>query len=263
MMGAPSSVQSAWLLQHGEGENAIVDTLHLGLWNAEPQAGWHVGFGHLWLQKEPLWADRITASIHLSRHRLEETFIGQIKGMGADTSVAFVDDLIRASAQATSASAELQTMRALATGPEGFVEWRTGLRGAFMISQSQTTVSDNFFSPAELPSWHVALTMGIGAGFKVYRGRMFRLTLDADVLQLAKASQVYSNRFVESRMRGLDWLQSGYRPWRLTLHHDLYRRKPELGCAAPTRSDESKTLFDPSMKGIGKAKHKGRKKKKS
>ena len=262
-MGSPSSVQSAWILQHGEGENTIIDTLHLGLWKAEPQAGWNVGFGHLWLQEEPLWADRITASIHLSRHRLEETFIGQIKGVGADTSVAFVDDLIRATAQATSASAELQTMRALATGPEGFVEWRTGLRGAFMISQSQTTVSDNFFTPAELPYWHVALTMGIGAGFKVYRGRMFRLTLDADVLQLAKASQVYSNRFVEARMRGLDWLQSGYRPWRLTLHHDLYRRKPAQGCAAPTRSDESKTLFDPSMKGIGKAKHKGRKKKKS
>ena len=124
----------------------------VGLWKAEPQAGWNVGFGHLWLQEEPLWADRITASIHLSRHRLEETFIGQIKGVGADTSVAFVDDLIRATAQATSASAELQTMRALATGPEGFVEWRTGLRGAFMISQSQTTVSDNFFTPAELPS---------------------------------------------------------------------------------------------------------------
>ena len=262
-MGSPSSVQSAWILQHGEGENTIIDTLHLGLWKAEPQAGWNVGFGHLWLQEEPLWADRITASIHLSRHRLEETFIGQIKGVGADTSVAFVDDLIRATAQATSASAELQTMRALATGPEGSSAGVKKLSDTVVCDWEIMNAPRNPVRHSTNPSWHVALTMGIGAGFKVYRGRMFRLTLDADVLQLAKASQVYSNRFVEARMRGLDWLQSGYRPWRLTLHHDLYRRKPAQGCAAPTRSDESKTLFDPSMKGIGKAKHKGRKKKKS
>ena len=37
---------------------------------------------------------------------------------------------------------------------------------------------------------------------------MFRLTLDADV-KLAKASQVYSNRFVESRMRGLTGCKAG------------------------------------------------------
>ena len=84
--------------------------------------------------------------------------------------------------------------------------------------------------------------------------------VDVDVLQIAQATQEMTLRVVNSDVRGLDWMQSGYRPWRATLNVDLYRRKPEEGCAAPTRSTASKTLFDPKMKGVGKAKNKGLKK---
>ena len=60
------------------------------------------------------------------------------------------------------------------------------------------------------------------------------------------------------RWVGLD--AKGYRPWRATLNVDLYRRKPEEGCAAPTHSTASKTLFDPKMGKTGKVKHKASKK---
>ena len=67
-------------------------------------------------------------------------------------------------------------------------------------------------------------------------------------------------RFVDADVDGLDWMQGTYRPWRVSLHHDLVPPKPQEGCAAPTRSTASKTLFDPKMKGVGKAKNKGLKK---
>ena len=135
------------------------------------------------------------------------------------------------------------------------------MRGAFHLGQSGTPVLPMFFAPMRLPQWHVAFTLGLGAGMKIYRGRMVRLSVDVDALQLAHGQQPQTTRATDADVRGLNWMQSGYRPWRLTLHHDLYRQKPDAGCAAPTRSTSSKTLFDPKkMKGAGKAKHKGFKK---
>ncbi len=260
LMGVPSSFQSTLVRSHLAGDSVMLDTLHNGLWRAEPQVGWRLGLGHMWLLEEALWADRVSASLHVSQTQLRESFVGEIKGSGADTSLAFVDELLWTNASATAVDLTLQSMRALATGPDGFVEWRTGLRAAFHLSQSEPNVSEMFLPPALLPQWHLALSMGVGAGLKVYRGRMVRLTVDADVLQLAQAPTETLVRVVNPDVRGLDWLQLGYRPWRVTLHHDLYRRKPEQGCAAPTRSEASKTLFDPKMKGHGKAKNKGLKK---
>ena len=260
LMGMPSSLASTLVRTHVVGDSLMLDTLHNGLFRAEPRVGWRVGFGHLWLLEDALWADRVSASVHFSQTSSRESFVGEIKGSGADTSVAFVDELIWTEASATAVEMDLQSMRALATGPDAFVEWRTGIRGAFHLAQSMPTTSDMFLPPAQLPGWNVALSFGIGAGLKVYRGRMLRLTVDADVIQFAQAPTESLVRIVDSDVRGLDWLQLGYRPWRVTLHHDLYRRKPEEGCAAPTRSTASKTLFDPKMKGHGKAKNKGFKK---
>ena len=80
-----------------------------------------------------------------------------------------------------------------------------------------------------------------------------------DVLQLAQTSQEMTFRVVNSDVRGgLD--ASGYRPWRATLNVDLYRRKPEEGCAAPTRSTASKTLFDPKIKASARPRTKASKK---
>lgn len=260
MMGMPSTVQSAWILNHGSEAEPVLDTLHLGIWRTSPQAGWRAGIGHLWLREDALWADRLSASVHVSQARGRESFLGDWKGSGADTSVAFVDSLVLTQASATFVELNLQTMRAVATGPDGFVEVRSGLRGVYTLSQAKPTVLPHFFTPAALPSWHVALSLGVGAGLKIYRGRMVRLTVDVDVLQLAQAPTDNLFRATDADVRGLNWMQSGYRPWRVTLHHDLYKRKPEEGCAAPTRSTASKTLFDPKMKGAGKAKNKGLKK---
>ena len=260
LMGVPSSFQSTWIRTHLVGDSLVPDTMHNGLWRAEPQVGWRVGFGQLWLLEDALWSDRISASLHVSQSRTRESFVGELKGAGADTSVTFVENLITTEASATTVGLDLQSMRALATGPDGFVEWRTGLRAAYHLTQTAPSGSDMFFQPAQLPDWHVALTVGLGAGLKVYRGRMVRLTVDMDLLQLAKGRTDTLVRVLDADVRGLDWQQLGYRPWRITLHHDLYRRKPEQGCAAPTRSTASKTLFDPKMQGHGKAKSKGLKK---
>jgi hypothetical protein len=259
-MGIPSSHRSSWILNHGTLEAPLLDTLHLGVWTARPRVGWRAGFGHLWLREDPLWADRISTSLHVSSTRIDESFLGEVKGVGADTSVAFVDELLWASAQATAVDLDVQAMRAVATGPDGFLELRAGLRAACHLTQTDPTPDPRMFEPARLPTWHAALTLGLGAGLKVYRGRMVRLTVDVDALQLAQARTDTLLRVLDSDVRGLDWLQGGYRPWRVTLHHDLYRRKPEQGCAAPTRSTASKTLFDPKMSGTGKAKYKGLKK---
>lgn len=256
-MGVPSSFQSSWIQTHLVGDSAVLDTLHNGLWRAQPQVGWRVGFGQLWLLEDALWSDRISASLHVSQSRTRESFVGDLKGSGADTSVAFVEDLITTEAAATTVGLDLQSMRALATGPDGFVEWRTGLRAAYHLTQTASSGSNVFFQPAQLPDWHVALTVGLGAGLKVYRGRMVRLTVDMDLLQLAKARTNTLVRVLNADVRGLDWQQLGYRPWRVTLHRDMYRRKPEPGCAAPTRSTASKTLFNRKMSRGGKAKHKG------
>ena len=167
---------------------------------------------------------------------------------------------MRTQASALAVELRLQSMRAVATGPDGFVEIRTGMRAAYTLSQTALENRPHFFKPMALPEWHVAWTAGIGCGLKIYRGRMVRLGVDVDVLQLAQAPQDMTFRAVNSDVRGLDWMQSGYRPWRAILNVDLYRRKPEEGCAAPTRSPVSKTLFDPKMKGVGKAKNKGLKK---
>mgnify|MGYP004145334149 FL=1 len=219
-----------------------------------------MGLGHLWLREDALWADRLSAGIHVSQSRNAESFLGVVKGTGVDTSVAFVDSLMRTQASALAVELRLQSMRAVATGPDGFVEVRTGIRAAYQLSQTALEDRPHFFQPMALPAWHVAWTAGIGCGLKIYRGRMVRLGVDVDVLQLAQASQEMTFRVVNSDVRGLDWMQSGYRPWRATLNVDLYRRKQEEGCAAPTRSTASKTLFDPKMKGVGKAKNKGLKK---
>ena len=88
---------------------------------------------------------------------------------------------------------------------------------------------------------------------------MLRLHVEADWLQLAQARTPDVVRVVDA-MRGLNWLQGGYRPWRVTLTHDLFRRKPAESCANPTRSEASKTLFDPEIKGGKKAKSTGFKK---
>lgn len=257
LMGVPSSFQSSWIQTHLVGDSTVLDTMHNGLWRAQPQVGWRVGFGQLWLLEDALWSDRISASLHVSQSRTRESFVGELKGSGADTSVAFVEDLVTTEASATTVGLDLQSMRALATGPDGFVEWRTGLRAAYHLTQNASSGSDVFFQPAQLPDWHVALTVGLGAGLKVYRGRMVRLTVDMDLLQLAKSRTDTLVRVLDADARGLDWQQLGYRPWRVTLHRDMYRRKAEPGCAAPTRSTASKTLFNRKMAGAGKAKQKG------
>ena len=261
MMGVPSTLQTDRVLNHGSTEAPVLDTLHQGVWTTEPQLGWRVGAGHLWLREEPLWADRWSVSFHLSQVRQQERYIGNVKGVGADTSVAFTESPILTQASAWALDLDVQSARGLSTGPEGFLEVRAGMRGAFHLGQSGTPVLPMFFAPMRLPQWHVAFTLGLGAGMKIYRGRMVRLSVDVDALQLAQGQQPQTTRATDADVRGLNWMQSGYRPWRLTLHHDLYRQKPDAGCAAPTRSTSSKTLFDPKkMKGAGKAKHKGFKK---
>ena len=151
LMGMPTEVQSAWVLNHGTVEAPALDTLHQGIWRAEPLAGWQVGLGHLWLREDALWADRLSAGIHVSQTRNAESFLGVVKGTGADTSVAFVDSLMRTQASALAVELRLQSMRAVATGPDGFVEVRTGMRAAYNLSQTSLENRPHFFQPVAKP----------------------------------------------------------------------------------------------------------------
>ena len=144
-----------------------MDTLHQGIWRAEPLAGWQMGLGHLWLREDALWADRLSAGIHVSQTRNTESFLGVVKGTEPDTSVAFVDSLMRTQASALAVELRLHSMRAVATGPDGFVEIRTGMRAAYTLSQTALENRPHFFKPMALPEWHVAWTAGIGCGLKI------------------------------------------------------------------------------------------------
>jgi len=264
VMGLPSSWNSSWVVNRGTDEVPLLDTLHDGLWRAQPRMGAHLGMGHLWLREDALWADRVVAGLEIFLRRNDEMFVGLFKTWeGAlnapqDSTLAFTD--IRRSAQAAGLAWNIQAMRGKSTGPDGFVEFQTGLRGAYHLTQSEPSQDAMMFSPAQLPVWHVAWTLGVGAGVKIWRGRMVRLTLSTEALQLGKAPTTEPFRPLQAGVAGLDWMQGSYRPWRVSVHADMYRRKPEGGCAAPTRSTSSKTLWDPKMKGTTKAKHKGLKK---
>lgn len=258
-LGMPMQFSSDWIVNQGSFEAPQLDTLHSGTWSSEPLLGWQAGVGQLWMKEDGLWADRVSASFHLGRPRIRETFAGNLKGTEPDTTVTAVDGIVQ-EASATSIQIDVQTMRAVATGQDGFLELRTGFRASCNLFQERAEPPTHLFAAADLPLWHVAWTIGAGMGLKLYRGRMVRLTVDVDALQLFKSSAPQDARAVTSDVRGIDWMHGAYRPCRVALRHDLFRRKPEQGCAAPTRSKASKTLFDPAMKGVGKAKNKGLKK---
>ncbi|MDA0945873.1 MAG: hypothetical protein O2791_02395 [Bacteroidetes bacterium] len=261
VMGLPSSWNSSWVVNRGTDDAPQLDTLHDGLWRAQPRVGARLGLGHLWLREDALWADRVVAGLDIFLRRNEEMYVGWVKPWEGtldnppDSVLAFTD--IRRSSQAAGLGWDIQAMRGKSTGPDGFVEFQTGLRGAYHLIQSLPSQDTMMFSPAQLPLWHVAWTLGVGAGVKIWRGRIVRLTVSTDALQLAKAPSNEPLRPLSAGVAGLDWMQGSYRPWRVSVHADLYRRKPAEGCAAPTRSTSSKTLWDPKMKGTSKAKHKG------
>ena len=164
-------MQSAWVLNRGTIEAPALDTLHQGIWRAEPMAGWQVGLGHLWLRERPLGRPTVCRNPR-QPSRNAESFLGVVKGTGGDTSVAFVDSLMRT--KLLWLWVRLQSMRAVATGPDGFVEVRTGMRTAYNLSQTSLDDRPHFFQPVALPTWHVAWTAGLGCGLKIYRGRMVR-----------------------------------------------------------------------------------------
>lgn len=261
MLPVPTSWDSQWTLNHGTAENPGLDTLHAGVMFARPQTGWGASLGHLQMTPDLLWVDRILVKVGVSYLRGKEQFLGLSKPSSTgDTSLVMATTWQGVEASSWSVDVEAQALHARATGPEGFVEFMTGLRGSFRFDQSYTSNAPYLFPHVELPSWNVALVAGAGAGLKVYRGRMVRVQWAVDLLQLAQASSPSGPRVVDIDARGLHWMQGGYRPWRVSFAHDLFRKKPAEGCAAPTRSTASKTLFDPKMKGMGKAKFKGGKK---
>ena len=68
------------------------------------------------------------------------------------------------------------------------------IRAGVHLVTSETPTVDNLFQSMSLPQWHVAWTLGVGAGLKVWRGRIVRVSLDVDALQLAKARQTWVPR---------------------------------------------------------------------
>jgi hypothetical protein len=255
LLGTPSSWNSNWIVNRGTDNAPLPDTLHFGILQARPNTGWALGMGHVWMNDEDALADRVLAQLTVSKRRTEERFLGLLGTPGLGDSLVF-DERVR-NASALAVSGELCAHVAKSTGPDGFVEWTTGIRSTYHLVQDSLGADPSLFTPVALPRWHVAWTLGVGAGAKVWRGRMLRFNVAADALQLFKAPTPDVFRPRSAGVSGVDWVQGSYRPMRVTVSLDMYRRKPNVGCAAPTKSDRSWNLFDPKMKGAGRAKQKG------
>ena len=255
LLGTPSSWNSNWIVNRGTDDAPLPDTLHFGVMQARPNTGWALGMGHVWMNDEDALADRVLAQLTVSKRRTEERFLGLLGSPGLGDSLVF-NERVRNSA-ALAVSGELCAHVAKSTGPDGFVEWTTGIRSTYHLVQDSLGADPSLFTPVALPRWHVAWTLGVGAGAKVWRGRMLRFNVAADALQLFKAPTMDVFRPRSAGVSGVDWVQGSYRPMRVTVSLDMYRRKPNVGCAAPTKSDRSWNLFDPKMKGAGRAKQKG------
>ena len=77
--------------------------------------------------------------------------------------------------------------------------------------------------------------------WKLSTSALFRLTLEADLLQLSPASRAGGSR--------VDLLQQGYRPWSLLLRWDFRRPRPEIDCSGPPDPKQpGRDLFDPKMR---------------
>ena len=164
MMGVPSTVQSARVINHGSTDAPLLDTLHQGIWTTEPQMGWRVGAGHLWLREDPLWADRWSVSLHLSQVRQQERFIGNVKGVGADTSVAFTEEPMLTQASAMALDLDVQSARGLSAGPEGFLELEGGVRGRFIWAKPEPLSCPCFSRPCGSRSGMWPSLLGLGQG---------------------------------------------------------------------------------------------------
>lgn len=253
-----SSWASEWIIPR---EDLVNDTLHVGQWETTAPPSLLLGAGLVWRRPNALWLDRVSVSAQASRRKANERYMGLLKVQeGEDSSVVTVDDPLVHEGRAWVTALQIQGHSTLLSGPDRYVEWMTGIRAGVHLATSETPTVNNLFQSMSLPQWHVAWTLGLGAGLKVWRGRIVRVSLDVDALQLAKARQTWVPRARDAGLDGLDWMQGTYRPWRVSLHHDLFQPKPQEGCAAPTHSKASKTLFDPKMGKTGKVKHKGYKK---
>ena len=171
-----------------------------------------------------------------------------------------VDELLLNQGSSWALDGQIHLLSAAVTGPDAFVEWSTGLRGAWVFQQQSDTLAPVFFESATLPAWHVAWTAGVGVGFKVYRGRMLRLHVEADWLQLAQARTPDVVRVVDADVRGLNWLQGGYRPWRVTLTHDLFRESRRKAAPTPRGAKRPRRCLTPKDERRQKTKSTGFKK---
>ena len=87
--------------------------------------------------------------------------------------------------------------------------WNSGVacEGRFIWAKQDSGPAHVFRAHAA-PQWHVVFTLGVGAGLKIYRGRMVRLTVDVDALQLVQGQQPETTRATDADVRGLNWMQS-------------------------------------------------------
>ena len=184
-----SSWASEWIIPR---EELVNDTLHVGQWETTAPPSLLLGAGLVWRRSNALWLDRVSVSAQASRRKANERYVGLLKVQeGEDSSVVTVDDPLVHEGRAWVTSLHVQGHSTLLSGPDGYVEWMTGIRAGVHLAASETPTVDNLFQSMSLPQWHVAWTLGVGAGLKVWRGRIVRVSLDVDALQLAKARQTW------------------------------------------------------------------------
>jgi len=224
-----------------------IDTLYMGTWTPESTLQWNLGLGRVWLIEDPILVDRINLNFIVGKRSMNETFDGTLDGV--DTSLVGITNSVNLGLHTT-------IFHSFTISPDLFVE--AGIGGAvrydFFETGTEVINLDNVTTGVLTPQPITAsLEAIIGVGAMMYRGRFVRVHVAADLLQLAPINGTGKT----------PWVQGDYRPYRIMLNFDLFRRKPAEGCASPNLSEKSRELFGKEMRGWRKAKNNWKKRRKS
>lgn len=224
-----------------------VDTIYSGIWTPESELQWNLGLGRVWLIEEPILIDRINLNLIVGNRSVTETFDGTL--VGVDTSIVGITNSINLGLHTT-------IFHSFTISPDLFIEAGLGAAVRYDFFENGTVVinlDEAVTGVSTIQPVTASLEAIIGVGAMRYKGRFIRVHFAADLLQLAPVNGTGKT----------PWMQGDYRPYRMMLNFDVFRRKPAKGCANPNLSEDSGELFGKKMRGWRKVKNNWKKKRKS
>ena len=223
------------------------DTLYYGTWTPNSKLHKTLGIGRVWLINEPILIDRINLNFIVSERNVTESFNGALAG--EDTVIVGEYTSINLGLHAT-------FFHSFTLSPDLFIEAGLGggIRYDFFTNGVEVINLDEGFSEGLVPKpLSASLEAIVGVGAMRFRGRFVRVHLAVDLLQLNPINGTSKT----------PWMLGEYRPYRVILNFDVFRRKPADGCAKPNFSEKSRELFGEEMRGWRKVKNNWKKRRMS